>query len=226
MKRLFYILVLLMACTSLTAQNSISSQGNGKGLPFFKNYLNREYEAHNRNFDILTDKKGRTFVANFEGVLVFDHAEWQVFHTPNVNRVLCLFKDDKENVWFGGFNVLGYIQDKGYDLSIHFIVNDSIRRDVGEVDRIAQDRQGNICFHTSEGNTYMVKDGKDVKQEVEKGLFPTQPPITWNNYKVEPLPRETDCAATTSTNSGGIRNGVPSGVLLPMVCSASRVRTS
>ena len=185
MKRLFYILVLLMACTSLTAQNSISSQGNGKGLPFFKNYLNREYEAHNRNFDILTDKKGRTFVANFEGVLVFDHAEWQVFHTPNVNRVLCLFKDDKENVWFGGFNVLGYIQDKGYDLSIHFIVNDSIRRDVGEVDRIAQDRQGNICFHTSEGNTYMVKDGKDVKQDVQKGLFPTQPPITWNNYKVD-----------------------------------------
>jgi len=183
MKRILSILVLLVCCTGLMAQNTIGN-GNGKGLPFFRNFLNEEYGAHNRNFDILTDKKGRTFVANFEGVLVYDHANWQVFHTPNVNRVLCLYKDDKENVWFGGFNVLGYINEKDYDLHVHFIVSDSIRRDVGEVDKICQDKKGTICFHTSNGDTYIVKDNKDVKQEVEADLFPSQPSMTWKGYKV------------------------------------------
>ena len=39
------------------------------GLPFFVNYTAKEYEAHNRNFDVVCDSAGTTYFANFEGII-------------------------------------------------------------------------------------------------------------------------------------------------------------
>ena len=41
----------------------------GQGIPLIRNYLSKEYHAHNRNFDVETDKNGIVYFANFEGLL-------------------------------------------------------------------------------------------------------------------------------------------------------------
>ena len=68
-KRIFLFFTLLWCCTGIAR-----AQG---GIPFIRNFTATEYGAHNRNFDIACTKDNTVFVANFEGLLYYDHAEWQ-----------------------------------------------------------------------------------------------------------------------------------------------------
>ena len=80
------------------------------GVPYFKNYPAGEYNAHNRNFDVLCDDAGHVFFANFEGLLVYDMVEWRIVHTPDISRVVSLHKDEQGAVLFEGVNLTGRVQ--------------------------------------------------------------------------------------------------------------------
>jgi len=121
MKRIFYILFLLLMSTGVWAQQI--------GTPFFRNYPSNEYNAHNRNFDIMCDEAGYVYVANFEGLLVYDGNGWIVKHTPGISRVISLSRDEKGRVWFSGINVKGRIEE---------INGDSIRVYYAESDKDSQ----------------------------------------------------------------------------------------
>ncbi len=103
MRRVVYILALLLVSIGGYARHSI-------GTPFFRNYSSNAYNAHNRNFDILCEKDGYVYVANFEGLLVYDHVKWRIVHTPGISRVISLSRDDKGRVWFSGINVKGCVE--------------------------------------------------------------------------------------------------------------------
>ena len=99
------MLVWLMAATAFAQKNDHADMG----VPFFKNYPASVYKAHNRNFDVLCDKEGHIFFANFEGLMVYDQVEWHVVHTPGISRIVDveMGKDGKVN--FRGVNVKGYV---------------------------------------------------------------------------------------------------------------------
>ena len=80
------------------------------GIPFFRNYSAGQYDAHNRNFDVLCDEEGRTFFANFEGLLVYDHVHWRIVHTPDISRVVSLHKDTDGAILFDGINLTGRVE--------------------------------------------------------------------------------------------------------------------
>ena len=80
MKKHIFIFVLFIAMGALHLKAAV-------GHPFFVNFMPAEYGAHNRNFDILSDDKGRVFVANFEGLLCYDQSQWKIIHTPCVFRI-------------------------------------------------------------------------------------------------------------------------------------------
>lgn len=95
------------------------------GTPFFRNYPSKVYGAHNRNFDIMCDDKGYVFVANFEGLLIYDYVGWKVMHTPGISRVTELSRDEKGRVWFSGINVEGCIQDiQGDSVKVFYTKSD------------------------------------------------------------------------------------------------------
>ena len=79
------------------------------GVPFFRNYSATQYNAHNRNFDVLCDGEGHTFFANFEGLLVYDNVEWRIVHTPDISRVVSLHLDEDGKVVFEGINLTGRV---------------------------------------------------------------------------------------------------------------------
>ena len=80
------------------------------GIPFFRNYSAGQYDAHNRNFDVLCDDEGHTFFANFEGLLVYDHVHWTMVHTPDISRVVSLRKDADGAILFDGINLTGKVE--------------------------------------------------------------------------------------------------------------------
>ncbi len=100
MKRLILFLFLAFA---------IPTGSKAQGIPSIRNYTASEYKAHNRNFDITIGSNGTVFVANFEGLLYYDNAEWRIIHTPNITRLTAVTCDSKGIVWVGGYNFIGYV---------------------------------------------------------------------------------------------------------------------
>ena len=150
MKRLLTTLVLLSALTGSTVW--------AQGIPFIRNYSATEYRAHNQNFDIMTGKDGIVYVANFEGLLYYDNADWRIVHTPGINRITSLFRDSKGVIWTGGYNYVGYVEhDQQGRLMLHSIhIHNAFN---GEVKWIWE-KDGHICFLCSNEKIYTIRDNK------------------------------------------------------------------
>jgi len=133
---------------------------SAQGVPFLRNFTAQEYDAHNRTFDIITSKEGIVFAANFEGLLIYDKAEWQVLHTPGVQRLTTVFRDSHNRIWTGGYNYMGYVDiDRNgiYRLmQIGFKADEQLN---GEVNWIWE-RHGEIQFLTSDQKIYHIKGNK------------------------------------------------------------------
>ena len=111
MRRFLYHISLMAAATFVTVQAIAQDGGNANmGIPFFRNYSASQYDAHNRNFDVLCDGEGRTFFANFEGLLVFDQVDWRIVHTPDISRVVNLHRDADGAVLFDGISLMGRVE--------------------------------------------------------------------------------------------------------------------
>jgi len=141
-----------------------------QGVPFLLNYSSEEYGAHNRNFDITTSDDGVVFVANFEGLLIYDKARWQVLHTRGIQRLTAVFKDSSGRIWAGGYDYMGYVETaKNGAFSLHplsFKEGDAIS---GEVTWIWE-RDYEVQFLTSNGDIYRV-DGQTA-EILEGGTTP------------------------------------------------------
>lgn len=156
MKKIIYVL-LLTFMLAFPAQ----SWADGRCIPFLKNITSKEYNAHNRNYDVACDDYGSVFVANFEGLLYYDGATWRKIHTPGISRVTRLAKGKDGRIWFGGYNTFGYLTpDKQGRLSMKMLISDITKGGIGEVDIIKVTNNG-LFFHTISGKFYSV--GKDEK---------------------------------------------------------------
>ena len=135
----------------------LASTGWSQGIPFIRNYTATEYGGHNQNFDIMTGNDGTVYVANFEGLLYYDHAEWHMLHTPGVTRITALFRDSKGTIWTGGYNYIGYVEIAANGCpTLHSIVNNKTFH--GEVQWIWE-RDGNLFFLVSDKEIYTIING-------------------------------------------------------------------
>lgn len=146
------------------------------GRPFIKKYTSLEYKGNARNFDLWCGDNGRVYVANFEGLLIYDGAEWQMIHTPGISRVTSIFNGNDSRVWFGGNNVLGYIEDEYAEtITIKYVQrDDEIKVNFGEIENIFEDSKGKIHFTSSTypDKSYCVENGTikvdAVKTDMDK----------------------------------------------------------
>ncbi len=131
---------------------------SAQGIPFFRNYMSEDYHANNMNFDIETDENGNIFVANFEGLMYYDHAEWRIIRTPGTTRVTVCFRASDNQIWVGGYNYFGKIQrkDNGEIFLLQIGKQDLFR---GEVKEIFEEG-GKLLFVVSNGIIYEVKNNQ------------------------------------------------------------------
>ena len=104
------VLLQLCAVANFSIFTIPSSLIHAQGLPLIRNYTATEYNGHNRNYDIEIGEDGTIFVANFEGLLYYDRAQWHIIHTRDINRVTVVFRDSKNTVWVGGYNYFARVQ--------------------------------------------------------------------------------------------------------------------
>ena len=157
MKKLLAFLSLLLLLTT----------AHGQGIPFIRNFSADEYHANNTNFDIDTDERGNVFVANFEGLLYYDYAEWRMIHTPGITRVTVVYRATDNNIWVGGYNYFGKVvrKDNG-EITLQRIGKQDLFR--GEVQEIFE-IDGKLLFVVNNGFIYQVNNDKvSVLKEVDK----------------------------------------------------------
>lgn len=151
MKRFIYCLLTLFLMNIGQIQANV-------GLPFFVNYLPSDYQAHNRNFDVLADDKGYVYVANFEGVLYYDQENWHLIPSPGTSRVTNLYKDKDGKIWIGGYNLFGYLSaaDNG-ELQLQMVYSRDSKGFLGEVTQISEKR-GKVCVTSTLGPGFLEDD--------------------------------------------------------------------
>ncbi len=152
-RNIVYVCFLLL----LIALPSVARSSNG-GVPFIRSYSAKEYDAHNRNFDIACDTYGTVFVANFTGLLYYDGCTWRRIPTPGDSRVTRIARAANGRIWVGGYNIFGYLDaDANGRLLLRSVKTTSGKEFRGEVDIIKV--SGNKVFiHTSTRGTYELDD--------------------------------------------------------------------
>lgn len=169
--------------------------------PFYQHYKAENYHAHSRNFDVTCDDKGRTVVANFEGILLFDNTEWRTLHTPGISRVLRLYNQRKSGkIWFGGYNVIGYLDD---NLSAHYIVSD--KDTIMHLDEVSNiyELDGKLLFETSAGKKLELRGNSVVPYHVDMDAYHT---LCVQDDMREDLSGRLDSIATEVLPTIGINN--------------------
>ena len=152
-------MALLLVSACLTAANG--------GLPYLRNYSANEYNAHNRNYDVVCDKYGTVFFANFEGLLYFDGASWRKVHTTGISRITRLCCDHSNRIWLGGHNIFGYLEpDTNGRLQIHYIISDKQKNSLGEVTDIRLDGK-NLLVINSEGSRFYLEGERLVPSAIK-----------------------------------------------------------
>ena len=145
---------LLLSALWLLSAASVSAQG----VPFLQTYKPVDYGGHSINFDIKTGREGTVFVANFEGLMYYDHAAWTVLHTSGITRVTTTFCDSNNNIWAGGYNYFGRVDRlPNGQLTLKRVDGPDLFR--GEVLEMWE-KDGYLMFVASNGVVYKAKDDK------------------------------------------------------------------
>ncbi|MBX7151082.1 hypothetical protein K1X84_05540 [bacterium] len=120
----FKILIFLFAAVSLAAQDEI-------GLPSWRYYTNKEYDATPQNWYFTQDQHGLVYVANSMGVLMYDGVRWETINVPS-RLVRSVAADDTGRVWVGAFGDFGYLHTDAVGrtryVSLKEFVPDSLKK--------------------------------------------------------------------------------------------------
>lgn len=129
-----------------------------QGLPLIHNFPAAEYGGHNRNYDIEVDDDGTIYVANFEGLLYYDRAQWRIIHSPGINRVTVVYRASDKRVWIGGYNFFARL-DKRANGELYMKELGKAGTFSGEVMEIFESN-GSLQFIASDNNIYEVRDDR------------------------------------------------------------------
>ena len=127
-----------------------------QGLPLIRNYTAAEYGGHNQNYDIEIGEDGTVFVANFEGLLYYDRAQWRMIHAPELRRVTVVYRDSKSAIWVGGYNFIARLKKRANgELYMQQISGKDTFK--GEVMEIFEEG-ASLQLVVSDNNIYEVED--------------------------------------------------------------------
>ena len=143
------------------------SSARAQGIPFLRNFTAKEYNGHNRNFDIVVGEDGTVYVANFEGLMYYDNVEWRMIHTPGITRVTVAYRDANDIIWAGGYNYFGRIDKKpNGELYLHQVgKTGAFHGEVGEI----WETGGELLFLVNDGNIYKVEGEQIVVKKKVSG---------------------------------------------------------
>ncbi len=106
--------ILTFACTALATIGQ-AQEIQRIGSPLVQQYTKSDYKAGNQNWAVATGENGIMYVANADGLLVFDGQYWTLHPLPNKSTVRSVAVDGAGRIYTGGLGEFGYWEDAGYE---------------------------------------------------------------------------------------------------------------
>ncbi len=119
---IFLIIYLIIFQLPATAQKILYP-----GAPKIFHYSRDDYNANQQNWDFIQDDRGYLYIANTEGLLIYDGKIWQLLPLPNTNIVRTLTKDDKGRIYIAGYDNIGYLANDSLG-NIKFVNFDFVKK--------------------------------------------------------------------------------------------------
>lgn len=126
------------------------SPASANGFLPVMNFQRPDYDFGTQNWDMTQDMLGKIYVANYNGMMVFDGLRWRHYYLPNFTTVRSLLYDnDTDRIYAGGSEEFGYFYPeestgrlKYHSLSAGLPANGNVFSEVWDIFKI----NGNIIF--------------------------------------------------------------------------------
>lgn len=171
--KIFYLVLLLMVCSKLEilAQNQLKI--GERGIPLYRTFTPRDYNAHRLNFAITQDKRGLLYFGNFAGVLEYDGINWRKIQTQNITSVSALLTSKAGEVFVGANGEFGVLQPDKEGNLVFASLSSKIKGDIGQIINIFETTKG--IYFISKTHIYIYKAKKlselKVKDEIESAYI-------------------------------------------------------
>jgi len=130
------------------------------GTPYIQNYSKAQYKAGNQNWSIAQDKDGIIYIANSNGLLVYDGSYWETYFLDNKNIVRSVAIAPNGDIYVGGKEEFGYYRKINgrlvYHNLSHLVEDDKLEND--EIWKIIFS-DGSVIFQ-SFSKLYQFKNNK------------------------------------------------------------------
>jgi ligand-binding sensor domain-containing protein/DNA-binding CsgD family transcriptional regulator len=83
-------------------------------------YSKQDYGAGSQNWSIDSDDQGFIYIANNQGLLIYDGAHWKLFQIPGQNIIRSVSVSEEKRIYTGSFEEFGYWEeDSVHEMSFH-----------------------------------------------------------------------------------------------------------
>lgn len=184
MNRLFRdFAILLMGILCLLQSEALLAQKTKLyGAPLMQRYTAKDYSANPQHNTIATDKAGRLYVGNSEGILQFDGTSWELIELPGRQIVRDMTRANDNIIYVASYDTFGeLVTDKAGKISYQELLTLSglkgKDRHVGIVWEVFHTDQG-IYFRAEEA-LYFISYDRKIKQKWPistsvRSIFPQQ----------------------------------------------------
>ncbi len=168
-KKKNYIFLIILLITSLlpaTAQKILYP-----GAPKIFHYSRDDYNANQQNWDFIQDDRGYLYIANTDGLLIYDGRNWQLLPLPNTNIARCLAKDDKGRIYVAGYDNIGYLTNDSLG-NIKFVNFDFVKtKNLSNIWFIEYLQPGKLVFIATDSTYPYSIYSYDLKNKTLKSIY-------------------------------------------------------
>jgi diguanylate cyclase (GGDEF)-like protein len=137
------------------------------GMPLLRRYLPEDYNATPQHWAIATDKEGRLFVGNSEGVLRYDGEKWDLIELPGKQLGRAVVTGEDSRIYVGSYDTFGWLQtnDDGETVFQELLTAAGLKgkdRNVGSVWQIITTHEG-VYFRGETELHFLSYDHRTVK---------------------------------------------------------------
>ncbi len=184
MNNIFRNLGILLLSSLWLLQSPVASAQKMKlyGAPLMQRYTAKDYNANPQHNTISTDKAGRLYVGNSEGILLFDGTSWELIELPGKQIVRDLTRAHDDKIYVASYDTFGeLVTDKDGKLAFQELLTLSglkgKDRHVGIVWEVIHTELG-IYFRAEEALYFISYDRKTTRHwpltENVRSIFPQQ----------------------------------------------------
>jgi diguanylate cyclase (GGDEF)-like protein len=177
----FYRYMAWLMLGSLCLNSPLSASDTKlRGAPLVQRYTVKDFGASTQHFSIATDKAGRLFVGNFEGILKYDGTSWELIELPGKQTARDLVRGDDDGIYIASYDTFGeLVTDKNGKVRFEELLTLSglkdNKRHIGIVWEVFKTAEG-VYFRAEKSLFFISYNRKTVKNwplsENVRSIFP------------------------------------------------------